>query len=146
MQGMMQLTREMTDTIAGTALRSFVETAKLDHLVYKFEIYKVFFGLSPKQEGDFASHTGCRLGKWYYQGDGKDCFSTLAGYRDVEPAHIAFHEHGVEAVRRFRAGDMDGGLAEIMVMEKESLTVLEQLERMAVAGQSDRSALGVGGK
>lgn len=146
MQGMMQLTRAMTNTIAGTALRSFVETAKLDHLVYKFEIYKVFFGLSPKQEGDFASHTGCRLGKWYYQGDGKDCFSQLAGYRDVEPAHIAFHQHGVEAVRRFRAGDIDGCLAEIMVMEKESLTVLEQLERMAVAGQSDQSPLGTGGK
>jgi uncharacterized protein Yka (UPF0111/DUF47 family) len=141
MQGLMQLTRDMTRTIAGTALRSFVETAKLDHLVFKFEIYKVFLGLSAKEADDFASHTSCRLGKWYYQGDGKECFSQLSGYREVEPAHIAFHKHGVEAVRCFRTGDMERGLDEAMSMEQESLAVLEQLERLAVAGHDNPTAL-----
>lgn len=140
MQGLMELTRQMTGTIAGTALRSFIETAKVDHLVFKFEIYKVFFGVSQKRPEDFASHTGCRLGKWYYEGDGRDCFSKLSGYREVEPAHIEFHKHGVEAVRRFYEGDVEGGLGEAMVMERSSHTVLAQLERMAVAGQSGNAA------
>jgi uncharacterized coiled-coil DUF342 family protein len=140
MQGLVELTRQMTGTIAGTALRSFIETAKVDHLVFKFEIYKVFFGVSQKRPEDFASHTGCRLGKWYYEGDGRDCFSKLDGYREVEPAHIEFHKRGVEAVRRFYAGDIEGGLEEAMAMERSSHVVLAQLERMAVAGQVGKAA------
>jgi hypothetical protein len=135
MQGLLGLTKEMTHTIASSSLRSFIETAKLDHLVFKFEIYKVFLGISPKQATDFAGHTGCRLGKWYYQGEGRDCFSKLPGYRDVEPAHVAFHQHGVEAVKHFLSGETEAGLDEAMEMEKASLTVLGELERMAVAGR-----------
>jgi methyl-accepting chemotaxis protein len=85
MQALMVMSDKMIGTIAASALRSFVETAKVDHLVFKMEIYKVFMGLSDKSEGDFASHTGCRLGKWYYEGDGKHCFSKLPGYTGVEP-------------------------------------------------------------
>jgi hypothetical protein len=141
MHGLMDLTGKMTGTIAASALRSFVETAKLDHLVFKFEIYKVFLGISPKQPGDFASHLACRLGKWYYEGDGKECFSKLPGYREVEPAHVSFHKHGVEAVKHFRAGEYDAGLAEALEMEQASFKVLEELERMAVAGQNDSGIL-----
>ena len=32
--------------VAATALRSFVETAKTDHLVFKQEVYRVFIGVS----------------------------------------------------------------------------------------------------
>jgi hypothetical protein len=141
MRGLMDLTGKMTGTIAASALRSFVETAKLDHLVFKFEIYKVFLGISPKQPGDFASHLACRLGKWYYEGDGKECFSKLPGYREVEPAHVSFHKHGVEAVKHFRAGEYDAGLAEALEMEQASFKVLEELERMAVAGKNDSGIL-----
>ncbi|HZV55781.1 MAG TPA: methyl-accepting chemotaxis protein [Rhodocyclaceae bacterium] len=135
MRGLTDLAQQMTGTISGAALRSFVETAKIDHLVFKFEIYKVFFGVSPKNAEDFASHTGCRLGKWYYDGEGKTLFSSLAGYREVEPAHIEFHKHGVEAVRLFRLGNIEAGLAETAIMERASQTVLNELERMAIAGQ-----------
>ena len=141
MQGLMDLTQTMTQTIASTALRSFVETAKVDHLIFKFEIYKVFFGVSDKRPEDFASHTTCRLGKWYYEGDGRDCFSRLPGYRDIEPPHIEVHKHGVEAVRRFYAGDVGGGLDETLAMERASHVVLANLERMAAAGRSSPDAL-----
>ncbi|MCU7809248.1 MAG: hypothetical protein KZQ73_15465, partial [Candidatus Thiodiazotropha sp. (ex Semelilucina semeliformis)] len=40
------LSNEMESTISSTALRSFVELAKLDHLIFKFNIYKAFWGLS----------------------------------------------------------------------------------------------------
>ncbi len=141
MQGLMELTDGMTRTIAASALRSFVEVAKLDHLIFKFEVYKVYLGESTKQPDDFASHTACRLGKWYYAGDGRECFSKLPGYREIEPAHIAFHRHGVDAVRHYVAGEHEAGLAELSEMEHASATVLEQLERMAVAGKEDASAL-----
>jgi len=137
MQDLMQRTQAMTGTISATALRSFVETAKLDHLVFKFEIYKVFLGVSDKQPRDFASHTACRLGKWYYEGDGRECFSKLPGYREIEAVHVEFHKHGVEAVQHYYAGTFDQGLDEILRMEQASLRVLEALERIAVSGKNE---------
>jgi chromosome segregation ATPase len=138
---LMTMSQRMTQTIAATALRSFVETAKKDHLVFKMEIYRVFMGVSEKNAEDFASHTGCRLGKWYYEGDGKECFSRLAGYTEVEPPHKRVHAHGQNAVRLFRAGDLAAGLAEVGEMERASMEVLAQLETMAAAGERDPSIL-----
>ena len=138
---LVQMSKDMTQTIAATALRSFVETAKKDHLVFKMEIYRVFLGTSDKGPDDFASHTGCRLGKWYYEGDGKACFSVLPGYAEVEPPHKRVHAHGQSAVRALRAGDLDKGLEEVGEMERASMEVLDQLERMAKAGEGDPSIL-----
>ncbi len=74
MEKLLSLTHRMEGAIAASALRSFAEVAKVDHLVYKFEIYKIFMGLSGKTSADFANHTQCRLGKWYYDGDGREYF------------------------------------------------------------------------
>ncbi len=141
---LMELSQHMTQTIAATALRSFVETAKKDHLVFKMEIYRVFMGISDKNADDFSSHTGCRLGKWYYEGDGRDCFSKLPGYADVEPPHKRVHAHGQAAVRCFRAGDPTAGLAELGEMERASMGVLDSLETMAKAGEGDPGILCLG--
>jgi chromosome segregation ATPase len=138
---LMNMSQHMTQTIAATALRSFVETAKKDHLVFKMEIYRVFMGVSDKNADDFASHTACRLGKWYYDGDGKECFSRLPGYTEVEPPHKRVHAHGQNAVRLFRAGEFEAGLAEIGEMERASMDVLNHLETMAAAGERDSSIL-----
>ena len=144
MQSLMDMSSQMIGTIAASALRSFVETAKVDHLVFKMEIYKVFMGLSDKTENDFASHTSCRLGKWYYEGDGKHCFSKLPGYTGVEPPHIEVHKHGVDAVRQFRAGNQEAGLEALGKMEAASLLVLRNLETMAASGGNDPGILCAG--
>ena len=135
----------MTNTIAATALRSFVETAKKDHLVFKMEIYRVFLGVSEKMPEDFSSHTSCRLGKWYYEGDGRDCFSRLPGYAEVEPPHKRVHAAGQAAVRAYRDGRREEGLANVSEMEKASMEVLNHLETMARAGETDPAVLCVGG-
>jgi hypothetical protein len=139
--GLLGISRHMTRTIAATALRSFVETAKKDHLVFKMEIYRVFLGVSDKGPEDFASHTVCRLGKWYYDGDGKACFSQLPGYAAVEPPHMRVHSHGKAAVQAYRAGDILKGLNELGEMERASMEVLNHLETMASSGENDPGIL-----
>ncbi|WP_131112288.1 methyl-accepting chemotaxis protein [Sulfuricystis thermophila] len=139
--GLLEISRDMTQTIAATALRSFIETAKKDHLVFKMEIYLVFLGISDKNPEDFASHTTCRLGKWYYEGDGKACFSQLSGYGAVEAPHVLVHQHGQTAVQAYRDGDYAKGLAELGAMEAASREVLQHLETMAIAGEHDPSTL-----
>ena len=143
---LMQVSQHMTQTIASTALRSFIETAKTDHLVFKQEVYRAFLGVSDKRPEDFSSHTVCRLGKWYYEGDGKDCFSRLPGYSEIEPPHKSVHAHGQTAVRVFRDGDVETGVAELLAMEQDSMAVLANLEKMASSCEKDTSVLCIGTK
>jgi len=135
------LSNRMEQAISASALRSFTELAKLDHLIFKFEIYKVFMGISEKTADNFASHQACRLGKWYYEGEGKECFSRLEGYREMESPHTDVHKYGREAVAQCRAGNFGGGIESIRAMEAASASVLTCLEKMALQGENSPELL-----
>jgi hypothetical protein len=141
MKHLLELSHQMEGTISAAALRSFVEVAKIDHIIYKFEIYKVFMGISERDADSFAPHTECRLGKWYFEGEGKNCFSRLDGYAAMADPHQAFHRHGREAVTAFRSGDPLRGIELAGQMEADSMAVLSALERLAVAGEEGSSLL-----
>jgi len=141
MQRLMGLSRKMEDVIASSALKSFVEVAKVDHLVFKFKIYLGLFGIDPINPSQVASHTTCRLGKWYYEGDGKACFSRLPGYRDIETPHIEVHRMGIAALEAKLSGDMHGMLKMVQAMEQSSLSVIDNLQLMADSAQHDPSLL-----
>lgn len=140
MNRLIGLSRKMEQVIAASALKSFVEVAKVDHLVFKFRIYLGLFGLEEVNPDQVASHTQCRLGHWYYEGEGRDCFSRLDGYRDIEPPHIEVHRFGIEALRARRSGDVEGMLRQVEAMERASFQVQENLQRMADCA-SDSDAL-----
>ena len=131
--GITALAQNMEHTIGLAALRSLVELAKIDHLLFKFDIYQVFLNTSEKRADDLATHTGCRLGKWYYEGEGKTCFSQLDGYRGLDKPHIDVHRQGRAAVEAFHAGDFSAGVDAIEQMEAAGMLVLQNLERMACA-------------
>jgi hypothetical protein len=135
------LSRDIEMAIAVAALRSFTELAKMDHLVFKFEVYKVFMGVSQKRPEDFASHGSCRLGKWYYEGEGRECFSRLDGYSALETPHVSVHKFGREALEHLSLGDFAGGVALLERMEGASEEVLNCLERMAAAGDGNPEVL-----
>ena len=141
MDGISALATQMERAIAVSALRSFVELAKMDHLIFKFDVYQVLMGLVQKRPDDLAEHTGCRLGKWYYEGEGKDCFSRLDGYRSMEDPHIQVHAHGREAIVRFMSNNFAGAVESIARMEQASAGVMECLERMAISGESSPDIL-----
>jgi hypothetical protein len=141
MQALFELSKRMEGSIAASALRSFVEVAKIDHLVYKFEVYKVFMCQSQKGLGDFADHTHCRLGKWYYEGEGKDCYSTLPGYREMEAPHQHFHASGLAALRAYFDADYKKAFAAIGDMESASMAVLASLDHIADSGEGDNARL-----
>jgi hypothetical protein len=141
MRSLFDLSRRMEGTIAASALRSFIEVAKIDHLVYKFEVYRVLMGVSQKRVEDFASHAACRLGKWYYEGEGKDCFSKLPGYAEMETPHKRFHDNGLAALRANQAGDMEACFARVGEMEAASLGVLSSLEKIASSAEGDTALM-----
>ena len=130
----LDLAQKMENAISTSALRTFVELAKLDHLIFKFEIYKVFFGLSDKAANDLAAHTGCRLGKWYYEGEGRTLYGKLPGYRDIETPHKEVHAFGKEALTLRLSGDIRAAVQAIARMERASIGVVNGLEKMASSG------------
>lgn len=141
MREMMDFSISMEKVVASSALRSFCELAKVDHLVFKFEVYRVLLGLSQKTSSEFAQHTTCRLGKWYYQGEGKDCFSRLDGYRDIEQPHIKVHRSAIKAIDAFYAKDHGIMIAELVAMEDASSAVIDGLEKMAATGEINSELL-----
>ena len=141
MKHLLDLSHQMEGTISAAALRSFVEVAKIDHILYKFEIYKVFMGISERSADSFSSHTSCRLGKWYFEGEGKDCYAKLDGYSAMAIPHQGVHQNGKEAVTAFHSGERLRGMELVAQMEADSMQVLAALERVAVAGEGDNSLL-----
>lgn len=141
MRQLLTLSGHMEQSVAISALRGFCELAKLDHLVYKFRVYQVVFGLSNEDESQFVSHHACRLGKWYYEGVGKACFSRSPGYKEMESPHAKLHECALAALRAHAAGDEEGAVRCIAEMEMASLAVIVELDRMVQSGVTDTSLL-----
>jgi hypothetical protein len=137
MKQLMTLSRKMEEVIAGSALKSFVEVAKVDHLVFKFRIYLGLFDLENVQPDKVASHQACRLGKWYYEGEGKECFEKLPGYREIESPHIDVHRMGIMALQAKNGGDVAMMLKHVEAMENASLQVINNLQLMADGAMKD---------
>lgn len=141
MRQLVDLSKTMETVIAGSALNSFIEVAKVDHLVFKFKIYMSLFGIDTLGANKVVSHTACRLGNWYYDGEGKECFSQLPGYRELEPPHIEVHNSGMRALQCNEMGDMFGMLHAVESMELASQKVVDNLNRMAESAVSNPSLL-----
>jgi len=135
------LSKSMESAISSTALRSFVELAKLDHLIFKFGIYKSYLGLTESRPENLTDHQHCRLGEWYYQGEGIACFSQLPGYQQIENPHKQVHEQGRKALSHHQRGEWEAGIQAITLMEQASLQVLANLEGLARSGESNSHIL-----
>ena len=141
MHRLLDLTTRMEHSLAASALRSFVELAKMDHLAYKFGIYQAFFGLNGLTARDVSDHTACRLGRWYYDGDGARYCSRLPGFREIELPHSAVHRHGREALEALGGGNPGAGVYSLGEMEAASVEVFAALERIAREGEADPGLL-----
>lgn len=67
----------------------FVNLAKIDHVIYKNNLYQLIF----EQNSEFkkVDHKNCRLGKWYHEGVGKEHFSHTQGYKKLDNPHSIVH-------------------------------------------------------
>ncbi|RMG37641.1 MAG: chemotaxis protein [Gammaproteobacteria bacterium] len=137
MSTLIDAANRMEQTVSAGALRSFVEVAKVDHLVFKFNIYRQVTGQQPADPDSVVEHTLCRLGKWYYEGEGVSCFSRLPGYREVEEPHKAVHAHGRAAIEAYLAEQPEQVLEELRQMEAASMSVIESLERIAESAEQE---------
>jgi methyl-accepting chemotaxis protein len=138
---LLSMSTDIEHNVATAALRAFCELAKVDHLIYKFRVYQYLFDLSQDESALMVNHKECRLGKWYYEGDGKECFSKLDGYIKVESPHIRVHSCAIEAIKAKKEDNYERVLEMVEDMENASLEVINNLEKMAVNGEFDSNLL-----
>ena len=131
-----ELARHLGNTMGVSSIRGFVELTKTDHMLYKFQIYQILMGVSDKNPEEFADHTSCRLGKWYYEGVGRECCSHISAFRNLEQPHKEVHDYGIEAITRHRKGENEKAIDALEKMERASLKVMENLEEIAVTLQA----------
>ena len=134
MQRLLGLSQHMQDSIASSSRLANAELANIEELTLKLEVYKVLLGLSDLKPDALPDETQCRLGRWYYEGEGRTEFSRLPGYREMEAPHKAVHDQARQAVERYRSGDLAGALAALTKMEKANLTVMSGMERILAQG------------
>ncbi|MCA9265418.1 MAG: CZB domain-containing protein, partial [Planctomycetales bacterium] len=52
------------------------------HVLWKVNTYLSV--IEGKRQFDFVSHHNCRLGKWYYEGDGRNSFGAMTSFAALE--------------------------------------------------------------
>lgn len=108
----------------------FVSLAKLDHILWKVNTYLSVNQREPAFQ--FVDHHNCRLGKWYYEGDGKAYFSSSSFYKDLEAPHAGVHNgtHDVFELIAQDSLDYEALLQVLDEMESNSHDVFACLDRI----------------
>jgi len=124
-----EISKEMFGVIDHSTHLSFLQTVKLDHVTWKSEVYRTIWGLSDKTSADFADHHQCRLGKWYYQGKGRQ-FKGVSAYKRLEQPHVNVHKGGISAINAYTNGDKEATRKGLILMEESSNQVIELLSEL----------------
>ena len=120
----------MKATISNSSHRSFIQTVKLDHIVWKSEIYAVIYGLCNKRISEFADHTMCRLGKWY-QSNGRQEYAGHSAFNKLDKPHSDVHAMGVQALMYIAEERKQEAAQSLINMEEASREVMIYLDELA---------------
>lgn len=130
---------EVIDKMSGCALRmhsiidvssqiAFLNTVKLDHVVWKNAIYSK---ISQQNFNDAVNkHTECRLGKWYFQGAGSSLYGNSQSFKAIDAPHKLVHDMGREALAAGAYGDVGKMNQHLETMENASMQVATAIEHL----------------
>lgn len=127
----LEMAAQMRTTINASADSSFTQMAKMDHVVWKIEVYRAILADKSVNPADLADDHTCRLGIWYRSAEAEERFGRSASFRELEAPHKQLHSVGREAIRLHRNGDLHESLAALKQMEQASERVMQILDRFA---------------
>lgn len=81
------------DKISYAEKVNFASLVKIDHLLFKQNGYMAMNTGNTSEEALAASvdHNNCRLGKWYYEGEGQQNFRQSSAFKELELPHEKVH-------------------------------------------------------
>ncbi len=122
------LSTSMGDIITDSTAESFLELIKMDHVLFKLGIYKVFLGVSTISSEDLTSHTECRFGHWYFEGEGAQTMSHNDCFIKLNAPHQAVHDNAKLALDTLATGDEQQAITYLSEMEHASLELVSLLD------------------
>ncbi len=127
--------QSMTDTVVHEKYASIanIEMLKIEHLMFKLEVYRLFVHIDRHQIQEIEpiiQYTECAIGRWYY-GDGYTKFKDYIEFLSIEEPHRLMHVYAAEALELFISKNYLEGIDRITKMETESIHVLSYLDALS---------------
>jgi len=126
----LKISKDMRMIITQASYSAFITTVMMDHIYWKNDVYMRCIAEGVNETNDIVDHHQCRLGKWYFEGEGSQLFSHLKSFKELDLPHAAVHSHGLEALHLHDAGNKKGAINSLEKMETASNQVQELLDKM----------------
>lgn len=114
----------------------FTTLVKVDHIIFKHNTYSTIIHENSTNAIASTDHHSCRMGKWYYEGEGKELFSSTQAYKNMEAPHTAVHKlvsQTLECISRKDCRSVknkDSIIQKMQLMEENSTELFTLLEKM----------------
>lgn len=126
----LSISNQMKSVITQSSYASFITSVMLDHIDWKNQIYQHLQVQDMNISNEIKDHTQCRLGKWYFEGEGQNSFSHLPSFKKMDEPHKQVHQHGIKALQANFEKDRDKTIQHLGEMEKASMQVQNLLDNM----------------
>ncbi|MES9954447.1 MAG: methyl-accepting chemotaxis protein [Candidatus Thiodiazotropha sp. 6PLUC2] len=122
--------------ISATTDSVFMGLAKLDHMLWKVNTYlSINHG---EAAFEFVDHHNCRLGKWYYEGEGDEFFSSSPYYKALEQPHEIVHKTTHDIFKLLQSErDYSALMNALKTMEENSMEVFRKLDEIKQSAESE---------
>jgi uncharacterized protein YoxC len=113
--------------ISATTDSVFMGLAKLDHMLWKVNTY---LSINHNEHSfEYVDHHNCRLGKWYYEGEGNELYSSSHNYKSLEHPHEIVHKITKDIFRMLKGErDYHALMESLKTMEESSMEVFRKLD------------------
>lgn len=120
--------KSMQSVISDTSIKAFLDTVKLDHVVWKGNVYNL---VSNNNFDELPNkHTECRMGKWYFEGEGNEKYSKLNSFKEINTHHEMVHSSGRSAIECGKNNDFENMNLHLGNMEEASENVTSGLDKI----------------
>lgn len=122
---------ETSSVVEHASEKLFVSLVQIDHVLFKVGAYKKVL-TAMYQENKLSTHDACRLGKWY-QTYGKEHFSKVEGYAEIDKPHSLVHNKAQEILDTIhKTGDINQEdiIKKVEQIENATLVLFNDLEEL----------------
>lgn len=129
MEKVVDLSRSMRTTVDTSASTTFLDARKLDHVVWKNQVYQACMG-NKQVSNASRSHHDCRLGQWYYSSETAKHYANISAYKQLEHPHEEVHAVGNRALELCKNGKPAEARSELAKLETASQKVFRLLDEL----------------
>lgn len=108
----------------------FLRLVELDHVSWKVDVYRRI-NQGNVAANELSDHHSCRLGKWYYEGRGRQHYSDHPVFKQLEAPHAQVHDFGKKALEAMHNKQLTDAFSYLEKMEKAADNVIHHIERLS---------------